>query len=121
MRGPSLVLSRSEVFEEEVADIGQVLCERELFEFELTDDTDHPPLANVEGNLRRKLEFWKRIGTLKFILNIIEREYMLYLFLVFRNQQHLKTKDHPLPMLNLSRMLYVNYIYNELYKFKIIE
>ena len=77
MQSLSLVLSRSEVFEEEVADIGQVLCKRELFEFELTDDTVNPPLANVEGNLRRKLEFWKRIGTLKFILNIIERGYML--------------------------------------------
>ena len=65
-----MVLSRSEVFEEEVWDFAQVLCGRELFEFELTD---HPPLANVEGNLGRKLEFWKRIGTSKFILNITEK------------------------------------------------
>ena len=64
----------SEVFEEVVSDIAQVHCESDLFEFELTDD---PPLANVKGNLRRKLEFWKRIGTSKFILNVIEREYML--------------------------------------------
>ena len=64
----------SEVFEEEVSDFAQVHCENDLFEFELTD---HPPLVNVKGNLRRKLEFWRRIGTSKFILNVIERGYML--------------------------------------------
>ena len=79
----------SEVFEEEVSDIAQVHCENDLFEFELTD---HPPLVNVKGNLRRKLEFWKRIGTSKFILNVIERGYMLpFLSLpepaVFRNNR----------------------------------
>ena len=68
---PTPVLE-SEVFEEEVSDIAQVLCENDLFEFELTH---HPPLENVKGNLRRKLEFWKRIGTSKFILNVIERGY----------------------------------------------
>ena len=85
---PTPVLD-SEVFEEEVSDIAQVHCENDLFEFELTD---HPPLENVKGNLRRKLEFWKRIGTLKFILNVIERGYMLpFLSLpepaVFRNNR----------------------------------
>ena len=85
---PTLVLD-SEVFEEEVSDIAQVHCENDLFEFELTD---HPPLENVKGNLRRKLEFWKRIGTSKFILNVIERGYMLpFLSLpepaVFRNNR----------------------------------
>ena len=70
---PTSVLS-SEVFEEEVSDIAQVHCESELFEFELTD---HPPPVNVKRNLRRKLEFWKRIGTSKFILNFVERGYML--------------------------------------------
>ena len=70
---PTPVLN-SDVFEEEVSDIAQIHCENDLFEFELTD---HPPLANVKGNLRRKLEFWKRIGTSKFILNVIERGYML--------------------------------------------
>ena len=59
------------------------------FELELTD---HPPLQNVKGNLRRKLEFWKRIGTSKFILNVIEMGYMLpFLSLpepaVFRNNR----------------------------------
>lgn len=76
----------SEVFEEEVSDIAQVHCENDLFEFELTD---HPPLENVKGNLRRKLEFWKRIGTSKFIL---EKGHMLpFLSLpepaVFRNNR----------------------------------
>ena len=79
----------SEVFEEEVSDIAQVHCESELFEFELTD---HPTLENVKGNLRRNLEFWKRIGTSRFILNVIERGYMLpFLSLpepaVFRNNR----------------------------------
>ena len=55
----------SEVFEEQVSDIAQVHCENDLFELKLTD---HPPLVNVKENLPRKLEFWKRIGTLKFIL-----------------------------------------------------
>ena len=85
---PSPVLD-SEVFEEEVSDIMQVHCENDLFEFELTD---HPPLENVKGNRRRRLEFWKRIGTSKFILNVIERGYMLpFLSLpepaVFRNNR----------------------------------
>ena len=70
---PTPVLNR-EVFEEEVSDIAQVHCVNDSFEFELTD---RPPLKNVKGNLRRKLEFWKRIGTSKFILNVIERGYML--------------------------------------------
>ena len=77
----------SEVFEEEVSDIAQVHFENDLFEFELTDN---PPLVNVKGNLRRKL--WKRIGTSKFILNVIERGYILpFLSLpepaVFRNNR----------------------------------
>ena len=38
---------------------------------------DLPPLVNVKGNLRRKLEFLKRIGKSKFILNVTERGYML--------------------------------------------
>ena len=85
---PTPVLD-SEVFEEEVSNIAQVHCENDLFEFELTD---HPPLENVKGNLRRKLQFWKRIGTPKFILNVIERGYMLpFLSLpepaVFRNNR----------------------------------
>ena len=94
---PTPVLD-SDVFEEEVSDIAQVHCELDFFdffdfsrffEFELTD---HPPLENVKGNLRRKLEFWKRIGTSKFILNVIERGHMLpFLSLpesaVFRNNR----------------------------------
>ena len=68
--------SPTPVLKSEVFDIAQVHCENDLFEFE---STDHPPLENVKaGNLRRKLEFWKRIGTSKFILNVIERGYMLY-------------------------------------------
>ena len=83
------VVPNSEVFEEEVSDIAEVHCENDLFEF---GSTDHPPLVNVKGNLRRKLEFWKRIGTSKFILNVIERGYMLpFLSLpepaVFRNNR----------------------------------
>ena len=68
----------SEVFDEEVADIAQVHCENESFEFELSNH-DHPPCVrfNVKGNLRKNLEFWQRIGTPNFILNVIERGYML--------------------------------------------
>lgn len=64
----------SNVFDEEVADIVQVHCESELFEFELSTS---PPCINVKGNLRRNFEFWKRIGTPSFILNVIERGYSL--------------------------------------------
>ena len=86
---PTAPVLNSEVFQEEVSDIAQVHCENELFEFELTD---HPPLLNVKGNLRRKIEFWKRIGTSEFILNVIEKGYMLpFLSLpepaVFRNNR----------------------------------
>ena len=64
----------SEVFEEEFDNIAQVHCQNDLFEFELSD---HPPRVFVKGNLRRNLDFWKRIGTSKFILNVIERGYIL--------------------------------------------
>lgn len=85
---PNPVLS-SDVFEEEVADIAQVHRESGLFEFELTDRL---PLVNVKGNLRRNQGFWERIGTSKFILNVIEGGYMLpFLSLpepaVFRNNR----------------------------------
>ena len=64
----------SNVFDEEAADIAQVHRDSELFEFELSTS---PPCVNVKGNLRRNLEFWKRIGTSSFILNVIERGYLL--------------------------------------------
>ena len=47
-------------FLEEVADIAQVHCDSELFEFELRTN---PPCVNVKGNLRRNFEIWKHIGT----------------------------------------------------------
>ena len=64
----------SDVFDEEVADIAQVHCDSELFEFELRTS---PPCVNVKGNLRRNFEIWKHIGTPSFILNVIERGYLL--------------------------------------------
>ena len=57
------------VFDEKVADISQVHCDSELFAFEI--DTI-PPCVNLNGNLRRNFEFWKRIGTPSFIRNVIE-------------------------------------------------
>ena len=39
----------SNIFDEEVADIAQVHCDNELFEFELSTS---PPCVNVQGNLR---------------------------------------------------------------------
>ena len=35
------------------------------------------PSVNVKGNLRRNFDFWKHIGTPSFILNVIERGYLL--------------------------------------------
>ena len=67
-------LQSSNVFNDEVADIAQVHCDSELFEFELRTSS---PSVNVRGNLPRYLDFWKRIGTSSFILNVIERGYML--------------------------------------------
>ena len=61
-------------FDDEVADIAQVHCDSELFEFELSTSS---PSVNVKGNLRRHFDFWKRIGTPSFILNVIERGYLL--------------------------------------------
>ena len=69
----SLVQS-SEVFDEEINEIAQVHCENKVFEFELCNRS---PSGNVKGNLRRNLAFWKRIETPKFILNVIERGYLL--------------------------------------------
>ena len=64
----------SNVFDDEVADIAQVHCDSELFEFELSTSS---PSVNVRANLRRNLDFWKRIGTSSCILNVIERGYFL--------------------------------------------
>ena len=44
----------SNVFDDEVADIAQVQCDSELFEFELSTSS---PSVNVRGNLRRNLDF----------------------------------------------------------------
>ena len=54
---PSLVLS-SEVFEEEVADIAQVHCESELFEFELTD---HPPAVRLKEIFKKNYNFGRAL------------------------------------------------------------
>ena len=69
----------SNVFDDEVADIAQVHCDSELFEFELCTSS---PSVNIKRNLRKNFEFWKRIGAPSFILNIIERGYLL-LFVSF--------------------------------------
>ena len=45
-----------------------------MFEFKLSNRS---PGANVKGNLRRNLELWKRIGAPRYILNVIERGYLL--------------------------------------------
>ena len=68
------LLKLPNVFDEEVADIAQVHCNSELFEFELSTS---PPCVNVKGNLRRNVEFWKHIVTPSFILNVIDRGYLL--------------------------------------------
>ena len=60
----------SNVFDDEVADIAQVHCDSELFGFELSTSS---PSVNVRGNLSSNFEFWKRIGTPSFILNVIEK------------------------------------------------
>ena len=64
----------SNVFDDEVADIAQVHCDSDLFEFQLSTSS---PSVNVKGNLRRNFDFWKRIGAPSFILNVIERGYLL--------------------------------------------
>ena len=68
------LVQSSNVFDEEVADIAQLHCNSELFEFELSTSQ---PCVNFKGNLRRNVEFWKHIGTPSFILNVIERGYFL--------------------------------------------
>ena len=92
------LVQSSNVFDERVADIAQVHCDSELFEFELSTS---PPCVNVKGNLRRNFEFWKHIGTLSFILNVI-----CYLSLVFRNQRFSKTTDRLFHMPSLLRRLF---------------
>ena len=64
----------SNVFDDEVADIAQVHCDSDLFEFEFSTSS---PGVNVKGNLRGNFDFWKRIGTPSFILSVIERGYLL--------------------------------------------
>ena len=57
-----------------MSDIAQVHCDSELFEFELITSS---PSVNVRGNFRRNFDIWKRIGTPSFVLNFIERGYLL--------------------------------------------
>ena len=66
-------IQSSNVFDDEVADIAQVHCDSELFEFELSTIS---PGVDVKGSLRRNFDFWKRIGTPSFVLNVIERGYL---------------------------------------------
>ena len=67
-------MQSSNVVDEEVAEIARVHCDSELFEFDLSTS---PPCVNIKGNLRRDVEFWKCIETPSFILNVIERGYLL--------------------------------------------
>ena len=106
------------VFQEEVSDIAQVHCENNLFEFELTN---HPPLVNVKGNLRRKLEFWKGIGISKFSLNVIGGDICYFSLVVpepavFRNNRssfaHTKFVDDAIRELAKSgRVLELSYLH----------
>ena len=68
------LVQSSNVIDDEVVDIALVHCDSELFEFELSTSS---PSVNVKGNLRRNFDFWKRIGTPSFILNVTERGYLL--------------------------------------------
>ena len=88
-------------FDDEVADIAQVHCDSELFEFELSTSS---PSVNVKGNLRRHFDFWKRIGTPSFILNVVERD-ICYRSAVFRNRRFSKTTDRLSHMLTLLKTL----------------
>ena len=57
----------SNVFDEEVADIAQVHCHSELFEFELSTS---PPCVNIKGNLRRNVEFGSILEPLVLFLTL---------------------------------------------------
>ena len=91
----------SNVFDEEVADIAQVHCDSELFEFELSTS---PPCVNVKGNLRRNFEFWKHIGAPSFILNVIHRGYLLP-FIRFPEPAVFKNNRSSLSHAELSRVV----------------
>ena len=91
----------SNVFDEEVADIAQVHCDSELFEFELSTS---PPCVNVKRNLRRNLEFWTHIGAPSFILNVIHRGYLLP-FIRFPEPAVFKNNRSSLSHAELSRVV----------------
>ena len=61
------LVQSSNVFDEEVADIAQVHCDSELFEFELSTSS---PGVNVKGNLRRNFDFWKLLEPLALSLTL---------------------------------------------------
>ena len=83
----------SNVVDEEVAEIARVHCDSELFEFDLSTS---PPCVNVKGNLRRDVELWKCIGTPSFILNVIERGYLLPFVSFPESGRFVETKVPPL-------------------------
>ena len=53
--------------------ISQVHCADDLFEFE----SEKVCTSQVKGSLRRNIDFWKEIGTSRFILDVIENGYKL--------------------------------------------
>ena len=93
----------SNVFDDEVADIEQVHCDSELFEFEFSTSS---PSVNVRGNLSRNFEFWKRIGTPSFILNVIEKGIFVTVRQFSGNQRVSKTTDRLSHMPSLLKRLF---------------
>lgn len=91
----------SNVFDEEVADIAQVHCDSELFEFELSTS---PPCVNVKGNLRRN--FFGSVLELLVLFLTLKKGDVCCLSLVFQNQGISKTTDRLFHIPSLLRMLF---------------
>ena len=94
----------SNIFDEEVADIAQVHCDSELFEFELS--TSPPYVCQRQGKIFVETSnFGSILEPLVFVLTLYMRD-ICYLSLVFRNQRFSKTTDRLFHMPSLLRRLF---------------
>ena len=62
---------------EELPQVHLDLVDDDRYELDSKNVASVNPIQNVKGNLRKHIQFWRDIGTSKFILKVIEEGYRL--------------------------------------------
>ena len=62
---------------EELLQVHYDLLDDDKYELDSKNLGSMNPIQNVKGNLRKHIQFWREIGTSKFILTVIEEGYKL--------------------------------------------